>query len=202
MKSLPRASDRRDRANLSLVRSFQSESAEVNETRVPTRLRGTLIVLAVMFVVLAISTTLFQIDRVVTSIFGQIVTVEPTVVIQPLDPSLIKSINVQEGDRVKKGQLLATLDPTFATADVVTLQSQISSLDAEIARCQAELAEKPFIYAAGNGPGAQQIRSWVFRNIYEATAIASSSQRSEATSPNCHGLFSGGASTAFQGCSA
>src|SRR5262249_39641019 len=58
--------------------------------------------------------------------------------------SIIKSLNVKEGERVTKGQLLATLDPTFATADVGALKAQVASLDAQIARAKAELAQKPY----------------------------------------------------------
>ena len=41
-----------------------------------------------------------------------------------------------EGERVKAGERLATLDPTFAAADVSALKSQIASLEAQIARCR------------------------------------------------------------------
>ena len=54
---------------------------------------------------------------------GQIVTTQPTVVLQALDPSIIKTIDVREGERVKAGDVLATLDPTFATADVGALEA-------------------------------------------------------------------------------
>ncbi len=45
---------------------------------------------------------------------------------------------MREGDTVTKGQILALLDPTFATADLGALQSQVSSLQAEVNRLQAE----------------------------------------------------------------
>jgi HlyD family secretion protein len=61
-----------------------------------------------------------------------------------LDPSIIKTIDVQEGDRVKGGQLLATLDATLAAADVSALRLQIASLEAQISRCEAELARLSF----------------------------------------------------------
>jgi HlyD family secretion protein len=85
-----------------------------------------------------------QINRVVTSSAGQIVTTEPSIVLQALDASIIKSLDVKEGERVKRGQLLATLDPTFAAADVGAAASQIASLDAQIARAEAELARRDF----------------------------------------------------------
>jgi hemolysin D len=150
MNQMPfkRGVQRREHEQLRLVKTFQSEVDSINEARVPFYLRCTLIVLAVMLVSLFALTSIVQIDRVVTSTFGQIVTVEPTVVVQPLDASIIKSIDVREGEHVTKGQLLANLDPTFAAADVAALVSQLSSLTAEIARCEAELANKPFVFVA------------------------------------------------------
>src|SRR5205823_2766819 len=88
------------------------------------------------------------IDRVVSSAFGEVITTESTQVVQPLDASIIKTIEVREGQQVKAGQLLATLDPTFAAADVGALKQQAASLDAQIARCEAELAGKPFLLAS------------------------------------------------------
>jgi hemolysin D len=62
--------------------------------------------------------------------------------------------------------LLATLDPTFAAADVTALRLQLASLDAEIARCQAELAQRPFAFAPGNGPDAAKYAA-LQRSFYE-----------------------------------
>lgn len=126
------------------VRVFQSETAEILEGPEPVTAHITLVVLAVMFVSLIVVTMCMRVDRTVTSVAGKIVTVDPTVVLGALDPSIIKSIDVGEGDQVKKGQLLATLDPTFTTADVGALKSQVANYTAEIARCRAELAQKPF----------------------------------------------------------
>src|SRR5579859_7614009 len=68
-----------------LIRIYESEPGEINEERVPRHVRGTLLLLAAMVALLFVGTTLFPIDRVVTSSFGQIVTVDPTVVLEPLD---------------------------------------------------------------------------------------------------------------------
>ena len=79
-----------------------------------------------------------RIDRNVTSTAGKVLSAQPPTVIQPLDQSVIRSLDVREGDRVEKGQVLATLDATFADADVGQLVQQIASLDAQIARDEAE----------------------------------------------------------------
>jgi HlyD family secretion protein len=126
------------------IRIFQSETAEILEGPGPIQTHITLVVLAGLFVSLILVMLCMRVDRVVTSSFGQIVTTEPTVVLGALDQSIIKTIDVQEGQRVEKGQVLATLDPTFTTADVGALRAQVANYNAQIARCQTELAQKPF----------------------------------------------------------
>jgi hemolysin D len=127
-----------------IVRLFQSETAEIMEAREPFGVRATLYVVAAFFAAMIVVAMVTRLDRVVTSTSGEIVTTDPTVVLQALDPSLIKTIEVHEGQRVAADQVLATLDPTFAAADVGALKQQIASLDAQIARCEAELANRPY----------------------------------------------------------
>ena len=139
-----------------LARIFESESSEVRAGPGPVSTRRTVLYTAALFIILMTIAGSFQLDRVISSTFGQVVTVEPTVVMQPLDLSIIKTINIHEGERVKKGQLLATLDPTIAASGVDALKLQIASLSAEIARCEAELAGKPYDFVPGNGMGEAQ----------------------------------------------
>ncbi len=144
----------RNPPSAALIRIFQSEVGEVREDSEPAQLRVTLHVLAGLFVALLSVSFFMQINRVVTSSEGQIVTTEPSIVLQALDPSIIKSLDVQEGERVKRGQLLATLDPTFAAADVGAAASQIASLEAQISRAEAELAHRDFNPPVINKPEA------------------------------------------------
>jgi hemolysin D len=138
-----------------IVRLFQSETGEILESPEPTGIRVTVAFLAVFLVSLVLLAVFTQLDRVVAST-GMIVTTEPTIVVHALDPSIIKSINVHEGQRVKAGEVLRTLDPTFATADVAALKMQVASLNAQIARCEAELAGQPFTAPTGADPAVLQ----------------------------------------------
>ena len=52
---------------------------------------------------------------------GIVVARSATVVVQPLDTAIVRSIDVSPGDVVHAGQILARLDPTFATADMGAL---------------------------------------------------------------------------------
>jgi hemolysin D len=127
-----------------LVRLFQSETAEIIEAPEPFGVRATLYVVAAFFAAMVVVALFTRLDRVVASTSGRIVTTQPTAVVQALDASLIKTIDVREGQRVSAGDVLATLDPTFAAADVGALKLQIASLDAQIGRCEAELANRPY----------------------------------------------------------
>ena len=135
---------RRNASPEALIRTFQSETGEIREDQEPVQLRLTLHALTGLFVALLSVTVVMPMNRVVTSNAGQIVTSEPTIVLQALDPSIIKSLEIHEGQRVASGQLLATLDPTFAAADVEAATAQIASLRAQIARAQAELDHRDF----------------------------------------------------------
>ncbi|WP_237481352.1 HlyD family type I secretion periplasmic adaptor subunit [Lichenibacterium dinghuense] len=108
--------------------------------------------LALMLVVAVGITPFVEIDRVVSSSSGQIVSVRSALTFQTLDPSIIKSVDVREGESVAAGQLLATLDPTFAKADVGQQRQQVASLDAQIARLVAEKDHKPLTFAQPVNP--------------------------------------------------
>src|SRR5215469_3557261 len=136
------------------VRIFQSETAEILNGPQPSRAMLAVLVLASAFIGVLLVAACIRVDRVVASVSGAIVTVEPTVVLGALDQSIIRTIDVSEGQRVKKGELLATLDPTFTTADVGALKAQVASLTAQVARCNAELAQKPFDMVLTNDPAA------------------------------------------------
>jgi hemolysin D len=134
------------------VRVFQSETAAIIDGPRPLQAHMALYVLIGMVVSLLLIAVCLRVDRVISSKSGEIVTVDPTVVLGALDQSIIKTIDVAEGQRVEKGEVLATLDPTFTTADVGALKAQVASLDAQIARCRAELAQKPFDLVPGSDP--------------------------------------------------
>lgn len=141
---------------LGVVREFQSEAAAIGETAEPPWARITVFALTGLFVSVITLMFLTRMDRVVTSVVGKVVSTERINVFQALDPSIIKSINVQEGDEVEQGQLLATLDPTFSAADVKQLRQQVAGLQAQIERDQAQLGNRPFAFPEVTDPDIRQ----------------------------------------------
>jgi hemolysin D len=134
---------RRKRTPSYLIEPWQSKTDAVLARRGPSLGSPAVGTLVLMVAVLGGIAPFVEIDRTVSSTGGKIVATESISTFQALDPSIIKSIDVKEGDEVTKGQLLATLDPTFAAADVVQLQRHLAALDALIARAKAEQAGTP-----------------------------------------------------------
>jgi hemolysin D len=129
----------------SVIQQFQSEADAINEAPQPKWARITIFVLTGLFLSVVAIMCLTKMDRVVSSVGGKMVSIDLTIVFQALDPSIIKSIDVREGDEVAKGQQLAALDPTFATADVKQLRQQVADLRAQIERDEAQLNKRPFV---------------------------------------------------------
>ena len=121
--------------------------------------RLTIWTLAAMIVVLIGITPFIKIDRVVSSTAGKIISTQALSTFQALDPSIIKSVDVKEGQQVDKGQLLATLDATFAQADVGQLRQQIAGLDAQIARARAEQDKTALVFPADTSTEALPYRA-------------------------------------------
>jgi len=138
------------------VRQFQSEIDAIRYADEPLSVRATVVVFAAAFLVGAVILTLARVDRVISSIAGKIVSVDAPLVLQALDPSIVKSIDVREGEVVEKGRQLATLDQTFVAADVNQLQQQIDSLNAQMTREEAELAHNAPVFPVTADRGQQR----------------------------------------------
>jgi len=155
MQLLPRPSSKAtDRAlvvaerhdpTLPAILEFQSPSTAIVNYPIPRRAQHTAWVITSMFVACVIAMGVIKVDRVVTA-QAKVVSKNPTLVVQPLDTSIVRSIDVTEGEAVHAGQVLARLDPTFAAADLGASAAQVSSLQAQVVRMQAEVDDKPFAY--------------------------------------------------------
>ena len=121
------------------IARFQGSAAAIEQSSVPWAARGVQILLVAIIAFAVGWAALSTMETVVTGP-GRLTTVEPLVVVQPLNPGVIRSFPVNTGDRVETGETVAVLDPTFTEADVSFLDTTISRLAAEIARLRAEAA--------------------------------------------------------------
>ncbi len=88
---------------------------------------------------LLLAAGLMRIDVVVTG-QGRLMTDAPPVVLQPMDRAVLRELRVKPGDRVREGDVLAVLDPTFTEADREALAVQRATLAAQLDRLEAERA--------------------------------------------------------------
>ncbi len=116
---------------------FQDPIDEICEQPPPWFLRGTHYLVAALFIALLLIAALTKVDVVVVAA-GRIATATPPIVLQPMERAIIREFRVRPGDSVTKGEVLATLDPTFAEADVAALQRQTHSLQAQARRLEGE----------------------------------------------------------------
>lgn len=66
-------------------------------------------------------------------------------VVQSGNKGIVKEIFVEEGQKVKKGDVLITLDTTKTQADVDALKKQVAFYTMTVDRLQAEMNDAPFI---------------------------------------------------------
>jgi HlyD family secretion protein len=135
---------------------FQPDAIELEGRKPPIVAHAVLYTLLALIVVALIWAAVSKVDIIVTA-QGKLVTDAQTVVIQPLETSVIRTIDVRVGQLVRKGEVIATLDPTFAEADVAQVKQRIASLAAEIARLEAEQTERPYKLQGGGEDAKLQL---------------------------------------------
>jgi HlyD family secretion protein len=138
---------------------FQSEARQIDLQRPPRILHATLYTLLALIATAVAWAWVAKVDRIVVA-RGKLVTTAATIVVQPLEISVVHSLDAKVGDTVRKGEALATLDPTFSQADAAQLRDRIQSLNAQIERLQAEIEERRYAPAALDPEARLQLTIW------------------------------------------
>ncbi len=115
-------------------------------------------------------------------------------VIQPLDVGRVSEIGVQNGSKVKAGELLVALDSTQSDADRAAARAELESLHAEIARrtteivdVQTDVSNPTVIYPPDVSDNYRKRDDSVFEaemSQYQAQVEALQSQMAEKTARN------------------
>jgi HlyD family secretion protein len=135
----------------------QPELEDVLSEPPPNLLRGVHYVVAALLVSLLVIASIVKVDMIIAA-SGRLIADSPTIVVQPLQISIIREVLVKAGDTVHKGDVLARLDPTFTQADKATLQAQQDDLNARTARLEAEADDTPLSFAADSPNNALQLK--------------------------------------------
>ena len=119
-------------------RAFLPAAMALQETPPHPAPRRAAIAICLLFVVALVWGLLGQLDIVAVA-QGRIKVSQGAKLIQPLEASVVKSIHVKDGDKVKAGQLLIALDATSTQADASRIDQEHAAARAEFARAQALL---------------------------------------------------------------
>jgi HlyD family secretion protein len=138
---------------------FQTEARQIDEQRPPWILGATLYTLLAVILSAIAWAAFARVDRIVVAP-GKLVTTANTIVLQPLETSVVRSLKAVIGDIVRKGEPLASLDPTFTEADSAQLSQKIASLTAEIERLEAMLDDRPYASRVLDEEGRLQTVIW------------------------------------------
>ena len=125
------------------VVDFQSDALELANRPLPLLIRLGVWFPLVIVVLAIVWATLAKTDVVVQG-GGKLVTDLSTIIMKPLDRSVIKSIDVKIGDVVKKDQVLITFDPEINMAEAERLSNEIAALEAQHERLAAEFNGRRF----------------------------------------------------------
>ena len=132
---------------------FQPDALEIKNQKLPKRI-AIGVWLPLITLTAAIIWACWSKTDVVVRGNGKLVTTSPTIVMKPLERSVIKKIHVKIGDVVKKDQVLITFDPTINIAEAERVKNEIQALEAQLARLRAEFNGTPY-----NG-GVGQFEKW------------------------------------------
>ena len=118
-----------------------------------------LLVLVVTFVIWAWNSPLDEVTRGQ----GSIIPGSREQVIQTLDPGILKTLEVREGDIVEKGQVLLTLDDTRSSAMLRESEARVNNLEAVRARLRAEAYSESLTFPDDVPADLRERESTVYR---------------------------------------
>jgi hemolysin D len=142
-----------------MIGAFESDTAAVFLRTAPDNEHIILYVLLAMAVITGGLMAVVHLDRVVVSV-GRVVTAAGSLYVSPFDTGIVREVRVKAGEVVKRGQVLATLDPTFTHADLLQLQQKLDSDEAAVARLQDELSGTPHEFSATDAYQSLQGGIW------------------------------------------
>ena len=139
---------------------FQPDALEIANSRLPIWARYSVVLAFIFLTGALVWATLGKVDVIVTG-NGKVVSDKQTIVMKPLELTVIKEVNVKLGEVVKPNQILITFDPTINIAEAERLQLEVESLSAKFSRLQAEFNNSD--YKAASNKRFPQLQEAIFK---------------------------------------
>ena len=142
------------------VLEFQSPTAAVIATPLPVIARSTSHMLALMVGILLVIASTMQFDQHVVGT-AVLSSSSPGFSIQAFNSSsILRAVPVRPGQLVHKGDVVAVLDPTYASADLTGMTQQEQNYAAQVAQLQAQEAGQPYLPDLNNPYAALQLQTY------------------------------------------
>ncbi len=142
------------------VLEFQSPTAAVIATPLPLLARSANYVVTALVLSMVLISMVMKVDMLVVG-NGVLQSVTPDFTIQVFNTSsIVRNILVHPGELVTKGQVLATLDPTYAKADLTSLTQEEQNYSAQVAQLQAQEDNKPYVPDPSNPASVLQMQTY------------------------------------------
>jgi HlyD family secretion protein len=162
------------------VLEFQSPTAAVIATPIPRTAGWTNYFITIFVALMLVIAAVMPIDRLVTA-HGILVAGAPSSTIQAFNAaSIVETMNVHPGEIVSKGQVLATLNPTYATADINSETSQEQAYAAQVARLTAQENNQPYTGDPANPASALQVATYAQQEGQYSATIEDNNQKIKA----------------------
>jgi hemolysin D len=141
-----------------IIDQFQPPIKMMEKKTISPVVRRTFFIITITIAIFILWASFSVIDTTVNA-RGKFVTSTSKVDVEVPEQSVVKTVHVELGDLVKKGDIIAELDPTYATVDYQKLQIEIRKINATLKRLEAEKT------GAGE-EGASGIPDAIQRDIY------------------------------------
>ena len=122
--------------------NYVAKSILLEEAAPPSYLKTTVLLAGASIIVFLVWAFFATLD-VIAMASGQIMPVQSVKIIQHIDGGRIASIDVIDGQKVKKGQLLLKMNDTEALSEYQTLNAKYWALYSKVERLRALIANRP-----------------------------------------------------------
>jgi HlyD family secretion protein len=154
----------------------------IDVPQVPRWAGRTIYLLVLLLVVLSGWAAVAKLDVVVIG-HGRLIEQSEQVNLQVFETSVVRSIEVRIGQRVKKGDRVAVLDSTFTTADRDDLETQVGALTAAVRRLRAEIDRVPYSPSNPNSSEMAQVRIYNERQAERDSRLNSLNKKVDELKP-------------------
>ncbi len=123
---------------------FLPDALAVRHSSLPLWARCGILLMFLFFAGAVAWATVGKVDVIVAA-GGKLVSDHQTIVMKPLERTVIKGVHAAVGDRVKAGQVLVTFDPVFNASDRDRLSTEIRIYEPQFSRLKAEFEGKDYV---------------------------------------------------------